>query len=88
MAKRRKFTEEMWQWAVARLALGWSFAAIVGRARREGVLMVCAETLYKEYYKRQKAVAKGESDEQLPPLPKAHRKRRRRGLQDGPALKG
>lgn len=35
--------------------------------------MVCAETLYKEYYRRQKA------GEKLPPLPRAHRKRRRRG---------
>ena len=78
-AKRRKFTEEMWRWAMERLALGWSFAAIVGRARLEGVPMVCAETLYKEYYKRQKAVAPGQSKEVLPPLPKAHRKRHRRG---------
>jgi len=78
-AKRRKFTEAMWAWAMERLARGWSFPSICGRAKREGVPMVCAETLYQEYYKRQKAVAKGESDEQLPPLPKAHRKRHRRG---------
>lgn len=71
--KRRKFTEEMWAWAMARLALGWSFPAIAGRARLEGVPMVCAETLYREYYRRQKA------GEALPPLPRARRKRRRRG---------
>lgn len=78
-AKRRKFTEATWRWAMARLALGWSFPCIVGRAGLEGVPMVCAETLYKEYYRRQKAVARGELDEVLPPLPRAHRKRRRRG---------
>ena len=79
VSKRRKFTEAIWRWAMERLALGWSFAIIVGRAGFEGVPMVCAETLYKEYYKRQKAVARGDSDEVLPPLPKAHRKRHRRG---------
>ena len=78
-SKRRKFTEAMWQWTKERLALGWSFPCIVGRAGLEGVPMVCAETLYREYYRRQKAVARGESDEVLPPLPRAHRKRHRRG---------
>ena len=78
-AKRRKFSEAMWRWAMERLALGWSFATIVGRAKRDGVPMVCAETLYKEYYKRQKAVARGDSNEVLPPLPRSHRKRHRRG---------
>ena len=39
VAKRRKFTEEMWRWAMERLALGWSFATIAGRAKRDGVPM-------------------------------------------------
>ncbi len=80
--KRRKFTEGMWAWAMARLVLGWSFPAIVGRARLEGVAMVCAETLYQEYYRRQKA------GEKLPPLPRAHRKRRRRGKRYADAGRG
>lgn len=87
-AKRRKFTEAMWTWAMARLWRGWSFETICGRARREGEPMVCAETLYGEYYRRQKLVAKGESDEVLPPLPKAHRKRHRRGKRYANAGRG
>ena len=75
-ARRRKFTEAMWGWAVARLTLGWSFAAISGRAKKEGVPMVCAETLYQEYYQRQEQSAEGEV---LPSLPKAKRKRWKRG---------
>ena len=78
-AKRRKFTEGMWRWAMERLAWGWSFPAIAGRAKLEGVPMVCAEALYQEYYRREKLVSQGRSDEVLPPLPKARRKRRRRG---------
>ena len=78
-SKRRRFTETMWRWAMERLSLGWSFPCIAGRAGLESVPMVCAETLYKEYYRRQKAGARGKSGEVLPPLPRAHRKRRRRG---------
>lgn len=87
-SKRRKFTEAMWEWAMSRLWRGWSFETICGRARREKVPMVCAETLYGEYYRRQKLVAKGVSDEVLPPLPKAHRKRHRRGKRYANAGRG
>ena len=51
---------------------------IYGRCRREGIPMVCAETLYKEYYKRQKLVLAGKSQEILPPLPKRQKKRKTR----------
>lgn len=47
--KRRKFTDAMWEWAMARLGRGWSFGVICDRAGREGVPMACAETLYAEY---------------------------------------
>ena len=77
-AKRRKFTEEMWHLAMDRLAKGWTFEQIYGRCRRDGVTMVCAETLYKEYYKRQKLVLAGKSQEILPPLPKRKKKRKTR----------
>lgn len=76
---RRKFTEAMWDWAMERIRKGWSFAMIAGRARRDGIAMVCAEALYREYYRRQRLVAEGASEENLPPLPKAHRKRHKRG---------
>ncbi|MBO7655274.1 MAG: IS30 family transposase [Kiritimatiellae bacterium] len=78
-ARRRKFTEAMWRWAMERLAQGWSFAAICGRAEKEGVPMVCAETFYQEYYRRQERIAKSRSGEVLPSLPKANRKRWKRG---------
>ena len=77
-AKRRKFTEEMWHLAMDRLAKGWTFEQIYGRCRRDGVTMVCAETLYKEYYKRQKLVLAGKSQEILPPLTKRKKKRKTR----------
>ena len=77
-AKRRKFTEGMWALAKDRLAKGWTFEQIHGRCRRDGIAMVCAETLYKEYYGRQKLVLAGKSHEALPPLPKRQRKRRTR----------
>ena len=86
--KRRKFTEAMWIWAMERLGRGWTFEAIHGRAEREGVEMVCAETLYQEYYRRQKLVAQGKWAEVLPPLPKAHRKRHRRGKRRADAGRG
>ena len=61
-----------------RLTKGWTFEQIHGRCRRDGIAMVCAETLYKEYYGRQKLVMAGKSHEVLPPLPKRQRKRRTR----------
>ena len=70
--KPRKLTDSMWAYAMKRLKNSWSFGQIVGRARREGVEMVCAETLYKEYYRR-KALG-----EDLPALPMRRRQRKRR----------
>ncbi len=78
-AKRRKFTERMWTQAKEKLRKGWSFEMFSGRMRREGKVVVSAEAFYQEYYRRQKRVAEGKSDEELPPLPKAHRKRHKRG---------
>ena len=78
-SKRRKFTETMWNKAKEKLQEGWSFEMFSGRMKREAQPTVCAEALYQEYYKRQKLVAEGKSEEELPPLPKSHRKRHRRG---------
>ena len=39
--RRRKFTEAMWEHAMEKLRLGWSFAMIVGRARRRGRRGTC-----------------------------------------------
>ena len=61
-----------------RLAKGWTFEQIHGRCKRDGIAMVCAETLYKEYYRRQKLVMAGKSDEVLPPLLRRQKKRRTR----------
>jgi len=83
-AKRRKFTEGMWRLAMELLAKGWTFGQISGRGRRDGIPMVCAETLYREYYRRQKPVLAGKSGEVLPPLPMRRRKRKTR---DGNAKK-
>ena len=77
-AKRRRFTPEMWTLAMDLLAKGWTFEQIHGRCRRDGIPMVCAETLYKEYYGRQKLVIAGKSHEALPPLPKRQKKRKAR----------
>ena len=77
-AKRRKFTNKMWRYAKEKLELGWTPEQIAGRARRDGIPMVCKETLYKEYYRRQDLVRRGESKEVLPPLPKRRKKRRTR----------
>lgn len=74
--KHRKFTEAMWKWAMERLAKGWTFAQIAGRAKRDGVEMVCDETLYKEYYRRQRLVRAGTSAEELPPLPMRRKQRK------------
>ena len=77
-AKRRKFTEGMWAQAKDRLAKGWTFEQIHGRCKRDGIAMVCAETLYKEYYGRQELVLAGKSHEALPPLPRRRKRRRTR----------
>ena len=57
--KRRKFTNEMWRYAKEKLGLGWTPEQIAWRARRDGIPMVCKETLYKEYYSRQELVRQG-----------------------------
>jgi len=77
-AGRRKLTEAMWKAAMEKLRLGWTFEQISGRAKRDGEPTVCKETFYKEYYRRQELVRKGESSEILPPLPKRQRKRKTR----------
>ena len=78
-AKRRKFTPEMWDYAITRLRDdGWTFEQSCGRARRDGVPMVCKETLYKEYCRGQRLVMQGKSKEDLPPLPKRRKQRKTR----------
>ena len=78
-AKRRKFTPEMWDYAITHLRDdGWTFEQSCGRARRDGIPMVCKETLYKEYYRRQELVRKVLSKEILPPLPRCQKKRKTR----------
>lgn len=78
-AKRRKFTPEMWDYAITHLRDdGWTFEQSCGRARRDGIPMVCKETLYKEYYRRQMLVMQGKSKEDLPPLPKRRKQRKTR----------
>ena len=43
-AKRRKFTPEMWDYAITHLREdGWTFEQSCGRARRDGIPMVCKE---------------------------------------------
>ena len=78
-AKRRKFTPEMWDYAITHLRDdGWTFEQSCGRARRDGIPMVCKETLYKEHYRRQRLVMQGKSKEDLPPLPKRRKQRKTR----------
>ena len=77
-SKRRKFTPEMWEYAKAKMREGWTPEQIAGRCRRDGIAMVCKETLYKEYYRRQRLVMSGKSDEELPPLAMRRRKRKAR----------
>ena len=77
---RRKFTPAQWKEAKERLEKdGWTFEQTSERARRDGRRFVCKETLYKEYYARQRLVARGKSQEILPVLPRGHRKRHKRG---------
>ena len=77
-AKRRKLTESIWKDAKEKLSNGWTFEQISERAKRDGKPTVSKETFYKEYYRRQRLVMNGESDEVLPPLPKRQKKRRAR----------
>ena len=72
-AARRKLTPEMWDLVKARMSEGWTPEQIAGRCGRDGVPMVCRETIYKEYYRRRKLAGKGGG---LPPL--AMRRRRRK----------
>ena len=58
-AKRRKFTDKMWKLFKEKLREGWTPQMVVGRYRRDGIPMVCVETLYQEYYRRQYIVAGG-----------------------------
>ena len=75
-AKRRKSTPEMWDYAITHLRDdGWTFEQSCGRARRDGIPMVCVETLYQEYYRREVLVRKGLSKEVLPPLPRCQKRR-------------
>lgn len=73
---RRKLSPEIWAYAKERLALGWTFEEISGRAKKEKRPTVGKETLYKEYYARQRLVKAGKSDEDLPPLPMRRKERK------------
>ena len=86
---RRKLTPAQWKEAKERLEKdGWTFEQTSERARRDGRKFVCKETLYKEYYVRQRLVARGKSQEILPVLPKGHRKRHKRGKSYASAGRG
>ena len=77
-AKRRKMTETMWREVKALLELGWTPEMICQKARRDGKPSVCRELIYQEYYRRQKLVLDGLSDEVLPLLPKRRKQRKTR----------
>ena len=70
-AKRRKFTDKMWKLFKAKLREGWTPQMAVGRCRRDGIPMVCVETLYQEYYRRQELVRKGAVEGRPAPAPEA-----------------
>lgn len=77
-ADRRKMTPEVWAEVKAKLELGWTPEMICERARRDGKPSVCRELIYQEYYRRQKLVLAGISDEKLPLLPKRRKQRKTR----------
>lgn len=77
-AARHKLTPEMWEHIKARMCECWTPEQIAGRGKRDGIPMVCRETIYNEYYRRQKLVAKGKSNEALPLLMMRQRKRKTR----------
>ena len=67
----------MWDYAITHLRDdGWTFEQSCGRARRDGIPMVCKETLYQEYCRRQDLVRRGLSKEVLPPLPRCQKRRK------------
>ena len=74
----RKFTESQWEAAKTKLGEGWSFEAFSSHERSEGRVCVCKEIFYQEYYRRQKLVLAGLSDEELPLLPMRRKKRKTR----------
>ena len=75
-AKRRKFTDKMWKLFKEKLREGWTPKMVIVRCRRDGIPMVCVETLYQEYYRRQDLVRRGLSKEVLPPpLPRCQKRR-------------
>ena len=77
-AARHKLTPGMWEHIKAKMCECWTPEQIAGRGRRDGIPMVCRETIYNEYYRRQKLVAKGRSNEELPLLMMRRRKRKTR----------
>ena len=77
-ASRHKMTLEMWEFIKAKMREGWTPEQIEGRCRRDGIPMASRETIYKEYYRRQKLVLAGKSDEDLPPLTMRRKKRKAR----------
>ena len=77
-SNRRKMTEEMWRIIKAKLDLGWTPEMIQQRALRDGKPSVCRELIYQEYYRRQKLVCDGLSNEYLPLLPKRRKQRKTR----------
>ena len=77
-AARRKLTPEMWERAKAKMSEGWTPEQIEGRFRRDGIPTASRETLYKEYYRRQRLVLAGKSDEELPLLAMRRKKRKAR----------
>ena len=82
-AARRKMTESIWTDAASKISAGWTFEQISGRAKRDEKPTVSRETFYKEYYRRQALVRRGESDEALPPLPRRQKMRRTRDRNAG-----
>ena len=76
--QRRKMTEAIWKAVKELLGRGWTPAMIQERARRDGKPSVCRELIYREYYRRQKLVLAGLSDEDLPLLPKRRKQRKTR----------
>ena len=77
-AARHKLTPVMWEHIKAKMCECWTPEQIAERGRRDGIPMVCRETIYNEYYRRQKLVGKGKSNEDLPLLMMRRRKRKTR----------
>ena len=77
-AKRRKMTDALWAQIKSFLTLGLTPAMIDGRAKKDGREMVSRETIYNEYYRRQKLVAAEKSNEVLPKLSRKKKQRHSR----------